>query len=219
MKFMADPYGRHHTAIVVKWSACIRLMHETRRHSPRSPPSFRIVYIYNPFLYRIRQLSHLCSTISHEVPSQILFDEFKWNTFIWLLPPHTKWLCMLCCCCFLIFAWYRLITYPCPYDLSIIESRIFPCFIIVIFTAVISMEMIKHGQKYIYKRVCVCLKYNSNRTRSFFGILFVWLLQWFRLIWTKCKALEIIVHTRINYCYCWTFFFISRSAPFIPSLS
>lgn len=104
---MADPYGRHHTAIDDG--------EETIAHS-----FFRHTHNNNPF-WNSSTLTLVCSAISHEVPSQISFTTNSNEIhFIWLLhPPHAerRYTCMLCVCAcfFLIFAWYRLITYPCPY--------------------------------------------------------------------------------------------------------
>lgn len=106
--------------------------------------------------------------------TDFIHNESEWNTFY--LAPSTPCqpTCMLCECACVCFFNFRLISTniaSLSIHLSIIESGIFPCFIIVIFTVVISMEMMKHEEKYIISNVCLYeLKYNPNWTRSFFFV-------------------------------------------------
>lgn len=169
---MADPYGRHHTAIDVdNDEETISLSFHTHTH----------IHNNNPF-WNSSTLTLVCSGhLTWGSVTDFIYDEFKWNTFYLVAstPCRTTlymYALSVCVCAFvfLIFAWYRLITYP--LSIYTFEHHRIGSFSLFYYCNLCCGNFYgndKARREKYFIWVCVCLhmlEYNSNWTRS---LLFV----------------------------------------------
>lgn len=185
---MADPYGRHHTAIVVKWNEmkCLHTLNARRRGS-RLPLTLSLfehthTHIIITLFWNSSTLTLVCVRPSHMrfrhrfhsrriQMKYILFGCFH------PMPNDGVHVCFVrVWVFFLIFAWYRLITHPCPYIFEHHRIGNFSMFYYCNLCCGNFNANDKTWRKiYFIYFVWVCmLKYNSNWTRSYFFSFWDW---------------------------------------------